>query len=288
MSLARHAPHALPEHCPNCDAAVHGPYCAQCGQETVHELPTLHEFVHEYLHHYVAAEGKLVATVKLLILKPGQLTVEYLAGRRKRYVKPLPLYLTFSFLFFLLLGWSGMFTPLQVVHIDGKPVAHPAQALATIAASDADPDERRLLSFTAQVVGQLNQAESFAAFSEHLLHRLPYALFVLMPLFAAMCALVYRSRQQSYGVHLLFALHLHAFAFIAFLVCLLPGVRSYAACAVAVLFVWLVVALRRVYGGRWWPQLSRAFFLAGAYALMCALALGLVTLMSSGITLQAH
>lgn len=35
-----------PEYCPNCDAAVHGPYCAQCGQETVHELPTFKR-VHE-------------------------------------------------------------------------------------------------------------------------------------------------------------------------------------------------------------------------------------------------
>ncbi|WP_322012995.1 hypothetical protein [Paraburkholderia sp. J12] len=85
-----------------------------------------------------------------------------------------------------------------------------------------------------------------------------------------------------------FALHLHAFAFILFLVCLLPGVRSYAACSVALLFVWLVVALRRVYGGRWRPQLGRAVILAGAYALMCAVALGLVTSMSSSLFLQVH
>lgn len=89
----------LPECRPNCDAAVHGPYCAQCGQATVHELPTLREFAHEYLHHYVAADGKLLPTLKLLLFKPGQLTLEYLAGRRQRYVKPLSLYVTSAFYF---------------------------------------------------------------------------------------------------------------------------------------------------------------------------------------------
>jgi len=34
-------------------------------------MPTLREFAHQYLHHYVAAEGKLLPTVKLLLLKPG-------------------------------------------------------------------------------------------------------------------------------------------------------------------------------------------------------------------------
>jgi hypothetical protein len=251
-------------------------------------MPTLGEFVHEYLHHYVAADGKLVATVKLLVLKPGQLTLEYLAGRRQRYVKPLSLYLTFSFLFFLVLSWSGTLTPDRVVRIDNRPVAHPSQALAALAASSTDPDDRQALILASSYAGQLVEPEKFAAFSEHLLHRLPYAVFLLMPVFAAMCGLVYRSRRQPYGVHLLFTLHLHAFIFAVFLICLLPGIRSYAAYAVALLFAYLLAALRRVHGGRWWPQLGRALVLAGAYGLICGVALGLVTLMSTGVQMRIH
>jgi hypothetical protein len=251
-------------------------------------MPTLSEFVHEYLHHYVAAEGKLVATVKLLVLKPGQLTLEYLGGRRQRYVKPLPLYLTFSFLFFLLLSWSGTLTPSRVIHIDNQPVTHSAQALTALAASATDPDERQALTLASSFAGQLLEPDRFAKFSEHLLHRLPYAVFLLMPVFATLCGLVYRSRRQPYRVHLLFTLHLHAFIFAVFLICLLPGIRSYAAYTVALLFAYLVAALRRVHGGRLWPQLGRSLVLACAYALICSVALGLVTLMSTDLHMQVH
>ncbi|HEY5799088.1 MAG TPA: DUF3667 domain-containing protein [Burkholderiaceae bacterium] len=85
-----------------------GPYCAQCGQHAHVETPTLGEFVHEYLHHYVALEGKLGRSLWLLISRPGKLTQEYLAGRRARYVKPLQLYLTFSFIFFICLTQFGI------------------------------------------------------------------------------------------------------------------------------------------------------------------------------------
>lgn len=96
------AHHPLPESCPNCAAAVAGPYCSQCGQETIIEAPTLHEFLHEYLHHYIALEGRLWRSIWLLVRYPGKLTTEFLAGRRRRFVRPLPLYITVSFLFFLL------------------------------------------------------------------------------------------------------------------------------------------------------------------------------------------
>lgn len=283
MSHIPEAAHPLPATCPNCEAPVHGPYCAQCGQETVHEMPTLREFAHQYLHHYVAAEGKLLPTVKLLLLKPGQLTLEYLAGRRRRYVMPLPLYVTFSFLFFLLLGWSGAMTHTHPVYIDNQPVAHPTQALAALAASDSDADEKRILSFASSAMSVFDQPEKVAAFSEHMLHRLPYAVFVLMPVFAAMCALLYRRRHQHYGMHLLFTVHLHAFIFAVFLFCLIPGLGAYAAWSMPAILAYLVVALKRVYGGRWWPQALRAVLLGACYAVISSLALAVVTFVSSGV-----
>lgn len=58
--------------------------------------PTLREFAQQFGGHYLATEGALWRTLKLLFLKPGALTREYLAGRRRRYVQPLRLYLTIS------------------------------------------------------------------------------------------------------------------------------------------------------------------------------------------------
>ncbi|MGO4382104.1 DUF3667 domain-containing protein [Pseudoduganella sp. RAF53_2] len=64
-----------------------------CGQEArLHPLSLL-EFLHEFVGHYVALEGKLWGSITRLLFHPGLLTNEYLAGRRKRYVEPLRLYL---------------------------------------------------------------------------------------------------------------------------------------------------------------------------------------------------
>ena len=64
--------------------------------------PTLGEFVHEAAGEFLHWDGKLATTFRLLFTQPGELTREYLAGRRASYLSPLRLYLTCSVLFFAL------------------------------------------------------------------------------------------------------------------------------------------------------------------------------------------
>ncbi|WP_295997901.1 DUF3667 domain-containing protein [Rugamonas sp.] len=116
-------PHPAPAHCLNCGSASSGNYCAHCGQETVLHRPSALEFLHEFVGHYVALEGKLTGTLGRLLFRPGALTVEYLAGRRVRFVQPLRLYLTLSVLFFALMKFSG--ASLQDNDLDSTP-AHKA------------------------------------------------------------------------------------------------------------------------------------------------------------------
>jgi hypothetical protein len=91
-------------HCRDCGAPISGNYCAHCGQETLIETPTIRQFLHELADQYVAVEGKLGRTLRVLLAQPGQLTIDYLEGRRQRYVRPLKLYLSVSVVFFGLLG----------------------------------------------------------------------------------------------------------------------------------------------------------------------------------------
>jgi hypothetical protein len=77
--------------CANCDTPFDTPaapprYCPQCGQETTLHPPSVAEFAHEFVGHYVALEGPLWKTLGLLLFRPGRLTSEYLRGRRRRYV----------------------------------------------------------------------------------------------------------------------------------------------------------------------------------------------------------
>lgn len=96
-----------PANCANCEAPLGGHFCANCGQEAVLHHASTREFLHEFVGHYVALEGKLWGSLARLLFRPGLLTNEYMRGRRVRFVQPLRLYLSFSLLFFVILKLGG-------------------------------------------------------------------------------------------------------------------------------------------------------------------------------------
>ncbi|MEO6929555.1 MAG: DUF3667 domain-containing protein [Casimicrobiaceae bacterium] len=87
--------------CHNCTAALaaHDVYCHECGQETHIGLPTARQFMREAAGRYVALDGRMWRTLRALA-HPGMLTREYLAGRRRRYVRPGRLFLVTSIVAF--------------------------------------------------------------------------------------------------------------------------------------------------------------------------------------------
>lgn len=257
--------HALDTHqhagfCKNCDAATTGNYCHQCGQATHLHVPSAREFLHEFIAHYVAIEGKLWRSLKLLLFKPGFLSREYIEGRRVRYIEPLRLYLSFSIIFFALFKTVGL-QDINIMSRDEAPAAVSAPA-STQAADDRDLAEiqvktKRLLG---HVSPRLEQgAERFSALSSKersetakrvFFSYTPYAIFLMMPVFALYLKLLYLGSGRRYGEHFLFALHSNAFAFLMLSLFMLADGWSIVRLA---LLAWLVfylpTAMRRVFGG---------------------------------------
>jgi hypothetical protein len=302
-------------------------FCARCGQERTLHPPTLVEFLHEFVGHYVALDGPLWRTLALLLARPGRLTREYLDGRRRRYVLPLRLYLSASFLFFVVLKLiptavgeaNGVPArervvpagPVASVPVAAGPVASMpvASAPASGAASGAPratttwrfgevpppaqisdcgtPGHAACTPIERWVAGLFERARPDpAAFLEHVRgHALaiaPYAIFLLLPLFAAILMLAYRGRRMTYGEHVVFSLHLHAFWFLALLaVAVLPkGLADLVQIAVP---VYGVMAQRTVYGGGWFATIARAALVSVLYgtALLVATVGLLVVLLST-------
>jgi hypothetical protein len=238
--------------------------------------------MHEFIGHYVALEGKLWKSLGLLLFRPGRLTLEYIKGRRVRYVQPLRLYLTFSLIFFAVLKLGGD------THVNvGQPPAteKAAEKIAAKAAQKAaakaeakreagneavlikedsvneinvgSQDIRRWLRGISPHLG--DKADEFADMSGEqrdaalkgaFYHYVPYAIFFMMPVFAFYLKVLYLGSGRRYGEHLLFALHTNGFAFLAMTLMMLPlvpGIVDFA------LWLWLVfylpTAMRRVYGG---------------------------------------
>jgi hypothetical protein len=275
--------HHAASDCPNCAAQVSGNFCHECGQETVLHPPSTREFLHEFIGHYVALEGKLLQTMKLLLLKPGQLSLEYMQGRRVRYIEPLRVYLTFSLIFFAVFKFMGedhhigdvklksvpviKVDPSDKKHAAAAPVAAPKPEAAASAKPDADEGDDKLpAADKAQkegdeedsALGRLIEGfvdtatnEDGAKFKKSFFSYAPYAVFAMMPLFALFLKILYLGSGKRYGEHLLFALHTNAFAFLMLtLLLLLPSGIPFVG---KLLFLWLAfylpIAMRRVYGG---------------------------------------
>ena len=217
--------------CANCGVALHGVFCHACGQRAaVHEVG-LHDVFHEALHELTHVDGKIVQTLRLLLTRPGALTREFLAGRRARYVAPLRLYLTCSLVFFALAAIAPETQPFfRVTKTDHE------------AGLDAAAVQRQ-------------RAEASAAVSRELVHIFPRVMFVLMPAFALVTWALYSRSRPFYASHLYYALHFHAFLFIA-LTCSLVGLLGggrYGRVAAGLVPLLIVahhfLGLRRVFGG---------------------------------------
>jgi hypothetical protein len=90
----------IPATCRNCDAPLTGPYCARCGQHAHESARSLGALFHDAWHVITHVDGRFWSTLWLLLVRPGQLTLEYFAERRARYVPPVRLYLVISIVFF--------------------------------------------------------------------------------------------------------------------------------------------------------------------------------------------
>ena len=109
--------HTHEQACLNCGAALIGSYCHACGQ-AAHVHRTLGAFFHDLLHGVFHFEGKIWRTLPALAFRPGQLTREYIDGRRASYISPIALFLFSVFLLFAVVKQAaGDFAPTPQVSV---------------------------------------------------------------------------------------------------------------------------------------------------------------------------
>jgi hypothetical protein len=308
--------HQAASDCPNCGAHVSGNFCHECGQETVLHPPSTREFLHEFIGHYVALEGRLLQTMKLLLFKPGQLSLEYMRGRRVRYIEPLRVYLTFSLIFFAVFKFMGEDHHVGKVKLKGVPViqvdsgdkkhAAPVSGKAKDkpeAGASAKPDEDEgdgtpadagavqkeddvdHSAFGRFIDGLVSSAtdDNGARVKKAFFGYAPYAVFAMMPLFALFLKILYLGSGKRYGEHLLFALHTNAFAFLMLTLLLLTpsGIPFVGKLLGLWLIFYLPTAMRRVYGG------SRKLTALRWIVLMCLHLLALTVAIASTVGIGA-
>jgi hypothetical protein len=288
--------------CANCGAAVDGAFCARCGQETAIELPTARQFLRDAAGRYVALDGRLWRTIAVLCARPGVLTREYLAGRRRRYVRPGRLFLVLSVALFAVLR-LGSSAPLIIVdQADGSD----APRIAIGAAPPAPGSQGAPGGTTVLDIGLTNDLDivldekspawlaplrpRIAAFNalpreqkakqliDGMLRYGPYAAVALLPVFAVLMQLAYLGRHRAYpgrpsryAAHLVFGAHNHAYMMLALLAFSLLPLGPVRVAVMLWSLAYLPWSMRTVYGGRWIGIAARLVVVAAIY-LVCFVA----------------
>jgi len=95
--------------CLNCGQPLSGDenFCSCCGQKNTTKKLNLGTFVNNLFSGFFSYDSRFWTTFIPLLTKPGQVSKQYIAGKRARFVNPFQLYLNISIIFFLILGISN-------------------------------------------------------------------------------------------------------------------------------------------------------------------------------------
>ena len=259
---------------------------------------------------YVALDGRLWKTLGALLFRPGLLTREYFAGRRRRYIRPARLFLVASLLLFAVLRVVVELGDFDVVQLDppdnptasAKDTKSPAAKNSAPAKSDLSnaPAKDEHSSGGLQIDDDFNfdtggieipSIKKRLEYFKHLstrdkqmqitdgtLRYGPYAMFVLLPAFALLLKLLYLGRGRRYpqrprlySEHIVFAAHNHAFLFVGIVAATLVTVGILRAAVIVWMLIYMLSSLRVVYRGSWLGIAVRSGVMFIAYMILFAL-----------------
>lgn len=87
--------------CANCQSAMTGPFCAQCGQARFVESDRrLSHLLKQAFDHLTDFDSRLWRSLLALLFQPGRMTHDYLIGRRQYWMAPVSLFLLANVLYF--------------------------------------------------------------------------------------------------------------------------------------------------------------------------------------------
>ncbi len=248
---------------------MNGPYCSQCGERKFNRHDySLGHFAGETLDVFTHFDSKLLRTLRVLLMRPGELSNAYFHGGRSRYTKPLTLFVIINLIFFLIQPHTGL---LRYRYPDSMNNPHYAALVRQHLAATGEPEQSYVARFNTNLQ---NQKKSL--------------LIVSVPVLAVVMALLFVGTPRTYAEHIVFSVQVYAFLLIfiaalagvtillAFVLSRVMGALPRQADQIlrseAVIFVPLISALtiyiynglRRAYGASRWRAGLAGFVLACA------------------------
>jgi len=236
--MSGHAP-SQRTHCQNCGSPLSGPYCPTCGQHDVDYNQSFWHVLEDALEGFLHFEGKFFRSARYVFTRPGFLTLEFIAGRRARYMNPVRFYIFASFLFFAFSVLASHHArPAEKAAAKAHAAKDVREALAETREEERDsavanqaPQPKGTPGLDADLTVQaswlddplrlkIDPKDKVRAkdFKDEFWHLLPAMLFFCLPFLALVQKVVYIRSGRLYVEHLIFALHVQTLAFLSFVV----------------------------------------------------------------------
>lgn len=175
--------------CVSCGETVTGKFCGNCGEKVLNPHDrTIGHFFHEFFHVLTHADGKFLKSLKLLFTRPGFLTNEHIAGKRKKYTSPLSLFLIANLLYLLIPATDALnshYTP----QMKGQPYSAFIQNTAVKKMQEKKWTELQMEERYDQKTDKLSKV----------------MLILLVLLFSIPVTLLFYNKDRYYADHLTFA-----------------------------------------------------------------------------------
>ncbi len=263
--------------CPSCSQVSTGRFCSACGEEkSKRGNYSLLGHLGETLKVVTNFESSIFRSFATLITRPGLLTTEYFAGRRKPYLKPLQLFLFCNIAFFLVQSYSEfktLSTPLSV-HIRLLPYSPYARAKVDQA-----------------VLEKRTTLKEYAARFDVIIENHAKTLVILMiPMFALLMQALYWRDGRYFVEHLVFSTHFYSFYLLLLSLTILLSMAAfsvarrithhlaafqsdllYTTIMLLCCLIYLLPALRRVYGQGWIVTVIKCVILTASLMLILQL-----------------
>ncbi|NNF52114.1 MAG: DUF4286 family protein [Gammaproteobacteria bacterium] len=272
--------------CRNCSAPLTGQYCHACGQRDRKRMISVWELFRDLIGDLFEIDSRLWRSVLPLLLRPGKLTEEYLAGRQVYYTPPLRMYLVVSILFFLVASFGGDGSRLTISGeqlSDSAVISSEAQQESIRQCDELDINlgsgslaQEEIPEIIKQVCRRI-AVDRGKTFLKNLYDNLPTMVFLFLPLIAMVQKILYIFSRRYYVEHLLFFVHFHSFFFLNLTVSVLlsriPDFFGAQGVLVTLMIialsvyipVYLFKAMRRVYGQSFFVTLIKYVLLFVAY-----------------------
>ncbi len=271
------------DRCVSCEAPLSGAYCAQCGERRPDRSHLkISTFLHRTFEEVADFEhSKLIRTLRLLFLRPGYLTTEFLRGAVKPYLGPVKLYVT---AFALSLFLYSIYRPAAIYDVRSFIARDPGgiwhKRITAIAQKRHATEEQMLFEVNARW-------QKYLYFSE-----------IVYPVgLATGLALLYVRRRRFYVEHLIFSLHILAFTYLMgvifwpiYAIFGMQGPRVFTIVSLLSLIwslAYIFLAVRRVYGQRWAKSAGKALAVCLLYIVVKSVGTIASLLLSLSVTGRA-